>query len=457
MAVPSGSPCTSPAARSQRAASSPVATDMRSVGSTAGSRRSVGSSSARARWATRHAGAATTSWVVLGAEAGDAVGSRGHPHRRAVADGVDAAAPLDDRLADPAGAAQGVGDDGDARLALGLDREVLPPAAAAPGPARRARRHDAVRRGVEDVDAWPRAQSFFSVVSSTATVSPGSAPRTNTMRPPSSRAIASPPAANRSGRSVRTGTDGRLRRVPSTPMAEPDRSLARGLDRLTRPIQIAPSVLPVDFARLGEAVTALDKAGVDLIQWDVMDGQFVPNLTFGPDVIHSARSWTDLPFEAHLMVYTPERMAARYVEAGCRRLIVHAEACTHLHRVLGQIGELGAAAGVALSPATPADAVAHVLDLVELVLVMTVNPGFGGQPYIATMEPKIAEVRAMIDAAGLRRSHRPRGRRRHQRAHRRRRGGRRRQRPRRRQRAVRRPRRARARRAGAARARRQPV
>jgi len=168
-----------------------------------------------------------------------------------------------------------------------------------------------------------------------------------------------------------------------------------------RPIQIAPSVLPVDFARLGEAVTALDKAGVDLIQWDVMDGQFVPNLTFGPDVIHSARSWTDLPFEAHLMVYTPERMAERYVGAGCRRLIVHAEACTHLHRVLGQIDELGATAGVALSPATPAIAVAHVLDLVELVLVMTVNPGFGGQTYLPTMEPKIAEVRAMVDAAGL--------------------------------------------------------
>jgi ribulose-phosphate 3-epimerase len=170
---------------------------------------------------------------------------------------------------------------------------------------------------------------------------------------------------------------------------------------MSRPIQIAPSVMPVDFARLGEEVQALDKAGVDLVQWDVMDGQFVPNLTFGPDVIASARSWTDLPFEAHLMVYTPERMAERYVEAGCRRLIVHAEACTHLHRVLGQIRELGATAGVAISPATSTDAVAHVLDLVELVLVMTVNPGFGGQSYLATMEPKITEVRRMVEAAGL--------------------------------------------------------
>jgi ribulose-phosphate 3-epimerase len=169
---------------------------------------------------------------------------------------------------------------------------------------------------------------------------------------------------------------------------------------MARPIQIAPSVLPADFSRLGEEVQALDKAGVDLIQWDVMDGQFVPNLTFGPDVIHAARSWTDLPFEAHLMVYTPERMAQRYVEAGCRRLIVHAEAVTHLHRVLGAIRELGATAGVALSPATPPDAVAYVLDLVELVLVMTVNPGFGGQSYLATMEPKIREVRRMIEDAG---------------------------------------------------------
>jgi ribulose-phosphate 3-epimerase len=145
---------------------------------------------------------------------------------------------------------------------------------------------------------------------------------------------------------------------------------------------------------------ALEKAGVDLIQWDVMDGQFVPNLTFGPDVIAAARSWVDVPFEAHLMVLTPDVMAARYLEAGCRRLIVHAEATPHLHRTLGAIRELGASAGVALNPATPANAVAHVLDLVELVLVMTVNPGWGGQQYLASMEPKIAEVRRMVTAAG---------------------------------------------------------
>lgn len=170
---------------------------------------------------------------------------------------------------------------------------------------------------------------------------------------------------------------------------------------MSRPIQIAPSVLPADFSKLGDEVAALEAAGVDLIQWDVMDGQFVPNLTFGPDVIASARSHTSVPFEAHLMVLTPDVMAEQYIDAGCSRLIVHAEACTHLHRTLGNINDLGATAAVALNPATPASAIAHVLDLVDLVLVMTVNPGFGGQAYIATMEPKIAEIRSMIDAAGL--------------------------------------------------------
>ena len=164
---------------------------------------------------------------------------------------------------------------------------------------------------------------------------------------------------------------------------------------------IAPSVLPADFSRLGEEVRALEEAGVDLVQWDVMDGQFVPNLTFGPDVIAAARAHTSLPFEAHLMVLSPDVMAQRFVEAGCQRLIVHAETCTHLHRTLENIRSLGATAAVALNPATPASTVEHVLDLVDMVLVMTVNPGFGGQAYIATMEPKIREVRAMIEARAL--------------------------------------------------------
>ncbi len=163
---------------------------------------------------------------------------------------------------------------------------------------------------------------------------------------------------------------------------------------------IVPSVLPADFARLGEEVAALEAAGVDMIQWDVMDGQFVPNLTFGPDVIAAARPHCSVPFEAHLMVYTPEIMARQYVEAGCSRLIVHAEATTHLHRTLGIVNDLGATAAVALNPGTPASAVAHVLDLVDLVLVMTVNPGFGGQAYIPTMEQKVTEVARMLEDAG---------------------------------------------------------
>ena len=165
-------------------------------------------------------------------------------------------------------------------------------------------------------------------------------------------------------------------------------------------VLIAPSVLPADFARLGEECIELEKAGADRIHWDVMDGRFVPNLTFGPDVIASIRPLVSLPFEAHLMVEEPHELAQRYAEAGCELLIVHAEACPHLHRTLGAIRELGMEAGVALNPATPASAVAHILDLCRLVLVMTVNPGWGGQSYISSMESKVAEVRAMIDEGG---------------------------------------------------------
>ncbi|MCU1374707.1 MAG: rpe [Actinomycetia bacterium] len=164
-----------------------------------------------------------------------------------------------------------------------------------------------------------------------------------------------------------------------------------------RPIEIAPSVLPADFSRLGEEVAALEAAGVDRIQWDVMDGRFVPNLTFGPDVIAACRPHASVLFEAHLMVEEPGLLAERYVEAGCSLLIVHAEADRHLHRTLGAIKEMGAKAGVALNPSTPVDAVRHVVDLCDLILVMTVNPGFGGQKYIATMEDKVAEVAALVE------------------------------------------------------------
>jgi ribulose-phosphate 3-epimerase len=165
-------------------------------------------------------------------------------------------------------------------------------------------------------------------------------------------------------------------------------------------VSIVPSVLPADFARLGEEVTALEDAGVDRIQWDVMDGRFVPNLTFGPDVIGACRKHASVPFEAHLMVLEPDELMQKYVDAGCEVVIVHAEACTHLHRTLTSIRDAGAKAGVALNPHTPLDAVRHVLDVTDLLLVMTVNPGFGGQEYISNMEPKIAEAAALIEASG---------------------------------------------------------
>ena len=160
-------------------------------------------------------------------------------------------------------------------------------------------------------------------------------------------------------------------------------------------------MLPADFSRLGEEVAALEKAGVDRIQWDVMDGRFVPNLTFGPDVIAACRPNASVLFEAHLMVEEPDALLPRYVEAGCELLIIHAESTRHLHRSLGRVRELGARAAVALNSSTPAAAVANVLDLCDLVLVMTVNPGFGGQDYIASMEPKIAELRRMIVDGGF--------------------------------------------------------
>lgn len=169
---------------------------------------------------------------------------------------------------------------------------------------------------------------------------------------------------------------------------------------MARRIEIVPSVLPADFSNLGEECRRLTDAGVDRIQWDVMDGNFVPNLTVGPDVIAACRKHTDVRFEAHLMVVDPDLMAKQYIDAGCDLLIVHGETSTHLHRTLDNIRDLGGNAAVALNPATPIDELENVLDLIEMVLIMTVNPGFGGQKYIKTMEPKIARTRAMLDASG---------------------------------------------------------
>lgn len=165
-------------------------------------------------------------------------------------------------------------------------------------------------------------------------------------------------------------------------------------------VRIVPSVLAADMSRLAEASKIAADAGADRIQWDVMDGHFVPNLTFGPGVIAAAREAVDVGFEAHLMVTNPDELLEEYVSAGCELVIVHAETCRHLHRTLDQLHGLGAQAGVALNPATPLSAVEHVVDLLDLILVMTVNPGFAGQDYIATMEPKIAAARRMIDEHG---------------------------------------------------------
>jgi len=166
------------------------------------------------------------------------------------------------------------------------------------------------------------------------------------------------------------------------------------------PILVA-SVLPADFSELGQQVKQLEKAGVDRIQWDVMDGRFVPNLTFGPDVIAANRRHVSLDFEVHLMVDDPEPMLPRWVEAGCEIVIVHAEATRHLLDTLSAVRDLGARVGVALNPATPLEGVTNVLHLTDLLLVMTVDPGFGGQQYLAGMEPKIAAARAEIDHRGL--------------------------------------------------------
>ncbi len=165
-------------------------------------------------------------------------------------------------------------------------------------------------------------------------------------------------------------------------------------------IKIAPSILSADFARLGDEVRAAEEAGVDYIHVDVMDGHFVPNITIGPLIVKALRPITPLPLDVHLMIENPERYLEDFVEAGADILTVHVETCPHLHRTIQQIKSLGIKAGVTLNPATPLSTLEEILPAVDLVLIMSVNPGFGGQSYIPGSTAKIARLRAMLDAIG---------------------------------------------------------
>ena len=161
--------------------------------------------------------------------------------------------------------------------------------------------------------------------------------------------------------------------------------------------KIAPSILSADFSRLGEEIRAVEDAGADMIHVDVMDGHFVPNLTIGPPVVASIRKIARVPLDVHLMIEDPDRYIRSFAEAGSDIITVHAEAAAHLHRTLHLIRELGARAGVSVNPATPLSAVEEVMGDLDLLLVMTVNPGFGGQTFIESMLPKIQKARRMLD------------------------------------------------------------
>jgi len=171
---------------------------------------------------------------------------------------------------------------------------------------------------------------------------------------------------------------------------------------VSRPLAVAPSILSADFARLGEELAAIEAAGADLVHVDVMDGRYVPNLTIGPMIVEAARRSTKLPLDVHLMIVEPERYLADFRAAGADIITVHAEAAVHLQRTVAQIRELGARAGVALNPHTPPSALEYVLGDLDLVLVMSVNPGFGGQKFLPSALDKLRAVDAMLRARDLR-------------------------------------------------------